>query len=269
MSDSQALDFFDRLERDLHAAAQRAPRRGARWTPAGHTVLAFAVALAAIGLALVPVLALLGGGEADEPNRSADERAVASAPPVGTVIGKGEGTPPRSARSTVVAIGRAPFSGPWQLEVSSSPALKDPETGEVDQRAGPCLFILTRRPPKPITPGYSGYCGPDDLGFRKTPGFSRAQTNVPPGGRAADGTPRRVREVLVYGRTPERATKVVVTAPGGVRIEVEPQEGPSRFQAGFYVVPIEPGLPGAKINWLDERGTPGSRGIRLMPPITP
>ena len=45
-----------------------------------------------------------------------------------------------------------------------------------------------------------------------------------------------------------------------------------QFPGQYYAIPVEPvksGLPGARINWLDANGAPGSRGIRLMPPVTP
>lgn len=58
-----SVDFFDRLELELRAAAERPHRLWPAFTPAGRTALAAAAAAAAIALALVPVLALLEGGE--------------------------------------------------------------------------------------------------------------------------------------------------------------------------------------------------------------
>jgi hypothetical protein len=185
------------------------------------------------------------------------------------VIEKGEGRPWRDSTSTVVATGTAPVVGPWQLEVSGHPGA----------RGRPCLFIVPLDPSdRLVVGGRSGFCGPGFpqgvLGFRKTPGFSRAQFNVPPPGRRSDGSRIRVREVLVYGRVPERAAAVVITAERGVRIEVEPGEGPKRLggdrslRGDFFVIPVKPGLGRARVNWLDRGGRPGSRGIALMPPIT-
>jgi hypothetical protein len=74
----------------------------------------------------------------------------------------------------------------------------------------------------------------------------------------------RVREVLVFGRTPERATAVVVTSPK-IRIRTVPQEGPASIRGDFYGITVGPPMEGARINWLDENGRPGSRGIRSMP----
>jgi hypothetical protein len=76
------------------------------------------------------------------------------------------------------------------------------------------------------------------------------------------------KEVLVFGRVPERARKVVITAHRGVRIEVRPDEGPATIRGDFFVIPVKPRLGHARINWLDAAGNPGSRGIALMPPVT-
>jgi hypothetical protein len=183
---------------------------------------------------------------------------------VGTVIPKGEGTPPRDARSTVVATGTAPVSGPWQLEVWRNHGGPAPK-GEA---RGRCLFIQLLDPPSGDLNGLTGFCG--GLGFRKTPGFSRMQKDLDRVRRLPDGTLERKRaaEVLVFGRVPERARQVVITADGGKTITVEPGEGPKSIRGDFFVIPVKPGLGHARINWIDEQGKPGSRGIRLMPPIT-
>jgi hypothetical protein len=251
-------DFFGALELELRAAGQRRPRRRIR---AAHAAGALA-AITLLAAAILVIQVITGGNPA--------ATTAAPAPdPVGTVIPKGEGKPPREAKSTVLATGTAPVLGPWQMETHWGKALKDPKTGEVYNPAGPCLMLYPLDPPG-RTFGASGFCGPpSNFGFRKTPGFSRAQFNVPAPGRRANGERVRVREVLVYGRVPDRAAKVVITAPGGTRVEVEPTDGPKSIPGRFYGIPLKPGLPGARINWLDKDGKPGSRGIRLMPPVTP
>jgi hypothetical protein len=247
-------DFFGALELELREAATRRarPRIGA-----GQAVGALGGALllaVAIGVALV----VLGGDDGPGPAPAPGPAAVRP-DPVGTVIPKGEGKPRRGARTLVVANGVAPWTGPWQLEVTRGKGFRHPETGEVLEPPGYCLWFNPLDPPGRHLLGLSGFCGaPRNLGFRKTPGFSRAQP----------GSTRSVKEVVVWGRVPERAAKVVVTAPGGTRIEVTPTDGPRTFPGRFYGIPVKPGLPGARINWLDEDGRPGSRGIRLMPPIT-
>jgi hypothetical protein len=67
---------------------------------------------------------------------------------------------------------------------------------------------------------------------------------------------------------PDRASKVVIGAPGRSRIEVVPEPGPKRFPGQYYAIPVKPPMQGARINWLDRNGNPGSRGIGLMPPIS-
>ena len=250
-------DFFGALELELRAAAGRSPRRR---LPIGFAAGSVAAA-ALVAVALVVALVVLGGRE--EP---AHVTAAPKPDPVGTVIPKGEGTPPREADSTVVATGTASRLGPWQMEVHHGKALRDPKTGELYNRAGPCLMVYPLDPPRHTFTG-SGFCGPGNLGFRKTPGFSRAQVTVPSEGRRADGTRVRVQGVLVFGRTPERATAVVIRSPS-VRVRAEVQEGPDSIRGDFYGIAVRPPMPGARINWLDESGKPGSRGIALMPPLT-
>jgi hypothetical protein len=248
-------DFFDRLEADLREAALCAPRARVVSPPAVAGVLTAALAVAAAAL-------LLGGGEPRVVQDGAEPRLS----PVGTVIPKGSGTPPRSEPSMVVATGETTLGGPWQLEVFSYPRGKGPKSPE--RRAGKCLVLYLPSAPGTTRPGLGGFCGPGDLGFRKTPGFSRQQTLVPPS---------RARAVIVFGRTPVQASKVVLTVPNRVRIVVEPQPAPPGFRrrfgfdAGFYAVavPRRLGRAGARINWLDTSGQAGSRGIRLMPPLVP
>jgi hypothetical protein len=250
-------DFFGTLELELREAGQRSPRRGTRPGDVAGVVAAAALLAAAVAVVLV----LVGGGQT-----SRTTPAAVKPEPVGTVIPKGEGHPPREADSTVLATGSAPRFGPWQLETHHGKALKDPKTGEVYNGAGPCLMLYPLDPPAHTFPA-SGFCGPGNMGFRKTPGFSRAQVSVPAGGTRADGTRVRVREVIVYGRAPERATAVVITSRN-IRIRARLQEGPKSVRGDFYAIAVKPPLGGARINWLEEHGKPGSRGISLMPPIT-
>jgi hypothetical protein len=223
----------------------------------------------AAGAAVLVSLLLLGGGDGRRAGdrQGAQERRPEGVLPVGTVIPKGEGTPPRESDSTVVATGRAPFAGAWQLEVSRDHGAASPP----GEPGGTCLFLSVLDPPTyedgtPDPSGGSGFCG--GLVFRKTPGFSRAQKNVPTL-RKLRGRLFLPKEVLVFGRVPERARKVVITADPGVRIEVEPDEGANSIRGDFFVIPVKPRLGRhATINWLDADGTRGSRGIALQPPIT-
>ena len=137
-------------------------------------------------------------------------------------------------------------------------------TGDAEVAADLTAYPLD--PPAHTFPA-SGFCGPGNMGFPKTPGFSRAQVSVPAAGKRADGTRIRVREVLVFGRVPERATAVVITS-ATIRIRAKLQEGPKSVRGDFYGIAVRPPLEGARINWLDADGTPGSRGISLMPPVT-
>lgn len=255
------MSLIPDLEEQFRDAAARRRQRARRRAIGS---LAAAAGVAVLGSSLL----LLGGGDerraGDRP--AADGRRPQGPLPVGTVIPKGEGTPPRESDSTVVATGTTPFAGAWQLEASRN-------FGGPSRRGEPrgrCLTLNVLDPPpyedgKPDPSGGSGTCGA--LGFRKTPGFSRAQKNVPTLRKSA-GRLFLPKEVLVYGRVPERASKVVVTADRGVRIEVETHEGPKSIRGDFFVIPVKPRLGHARINWLDADGNPGSRGIALQPPVT-
>jgi hypothetical protein len=253
-------DFFGALERELRAAAERRPRRT---IGIGHAIGALAaVALLAVAIALAAVVS--GGGDGDSARMTGGPSAKLD--PVGTVIPKGKGAPPRLMRSVVVATGRIRYAGPWQLEIQPSERITDGK-GNVIQPGGlRCVWLYLLDPPEVDEPTGSGYCGP----FPSTPGFTRGQAHLPSAGDAP-GEPRTpTRQVLVYGRTPERAKYVVVTVPGRVRMRSPVEEGPRGTGADYYVVglPVHVGR-GARINWLDKDGKPGSRGIPLLRPITP
>ncbi len=80
------------------------------------------------------------------------------------------------------------------------------------------------------------------------------------------GSPGPAREILVYGRAPERASAVRVTARGEAPIEADRFEGPAGTRGDFYLVAVPPDLEGARVNWFDRDGRPGSRGHSLLPP---
>jgi hypothetical protein len=256
-------DFFSALELELTAASERRPRR-----PMGLGQVAGALAVVALLATAMAVALGVGGGGGAGGEQSGEIAAAPKPDPVGTVIPRGEGNPPHGRRTIVVAKGVAPINGPWQIEVSRTKGQRDTE-GKLMWRRGWCMWINLLDAPKEVGGGRSGFCGaPKSLGFRKTPGFSRAQ-----GGLYASKPPPR--EVLVWGRVPDRAEQVVVTAPAGTRIEVEPTDGPESFPGRFYAIPVKLRQDGhridwrgARIDWLDADGKPGSRGIRLMPPIT-
>ena len=252
-------DFFGALEQELAAAAHRRPRR--RLDVPAVAGWAGAAVLTSVAVAIAAFFVLSGDpGERTTPPALHPD-------PVGTVIQKGEGQPPRRLRSIVVANGTAPGLGAWQLEFSRSKRWTHPETGEVLEPSGlPCLSLVrvTKRPH-----GASGYCGR----FPRTPGFSRA---IFPGvelhsrredPRLHSGHERpRPTELIVYGHVPTRATAVVLTAARGTRIEVEPFPGPRGVPGNFYLLSMSRRMVlDARVNWLDADGRPGSRGIEVSP----
>ena len=248
-------DYFVRLETELRAAAQRPTPRTPDWGTALSRGAIAAATATVVALSAVVALVFLGGGGADEPDRTP---ATVEPLPVGTVIPQGQGTPPRESDSTVVAGGRTRVAGPWQLELARGTGVKDPKTGEVYEPAGlTCLTIYLLRPPKEPTATAAGQCG----GFPRTPGFGRLQLSVPASSSAPGYEPR---EVLVYGRVPERAAAVALTSRRGVRRRARIHEGPPGVKGDFYLVALTPRFGPGRINWRDKNGRPGSRGIALM-----
>jgi hypothetical protein len=202
--------------------------------------------LLVLALALAPALVVLGGGQ-DRVGNSERERPAISAPAVGSVVQRVDGP------HVVVATGTAPIAGPWQMETYTSERLADPDTGEEYQPTGlRCLGLAVLD-----HGGWSGQCGE----IPRTPGFSPLQESVP-----NPGAPGPVREILVYGRAPERASAVRVTAARGFVTKAQFFEGPEGTRGDFYLVAIPPDLRDSRVNWIDRDGRPGSRGHALLPP---
>jgi hypothetical protein len=254
-------DFFGALELELHAAAERRPRRQVSVGQA-LGLLAAAVLLAT---AVAVVFAISGGADGG----GGDPAHVTSGPkldPVGTVIPKGKGYPPRGQRSVVVATGRTPIAGPWQLEIQRSELLRD-DKGEIIQPAGlSCVWLYLVDPRDVPGPTGSGYCGEQ----RRTPGFTRGQATVTGPGVDPDGKHAKTKQVLIYGRAPERAEYIVITTrPFLFRIRSPVYDGPEKRRGDYYVVSVPPHIGRrARINWLDKDKKPGSRGTELLPPVT-
>ncbi|HEX6585076.1 MAG TPA: RNA polymerase sigma factor [Thermoleophilaceae bacterium] len=248
-------DFFGALQLELEAAGRRSPRRRTGLGDMAGVVAAAALVAAAAAVALV----VMGGG--DQSNQAP---GAARPAPVGTVIPKGEGKPPRQARSVVVATGTAPGVGPWQMEASRSSVFRHGD--DVIQPAGlRCLSLARLGPRRRFFLPSAGQCGE----FPRTPGFSRLQfPAVVMRGDSERAQRLRNRPGIVYGRVPERAARVVVTAPDGLRLEARPHEGPPSARGDFYAISVPRGHRGARVNWLDRHGKPGSRGITLLPPVS-
>ena len=246
-------DFFGALELELQAAANRRPRRQ---VTVGQGLGALAVA-ALMAVAVGVVLAVSSGGGGGSAQVTSGGPKV---DPVGTVIRKGAGEPPRTKRSIVVATGATRYAGPWQLEVQSSELLK--WKGEVLQPEGlTCVFLYFPDPPGIHgRVGGGGYCGDQP----RTPGFTRGEAAVP-----GTGNDRAItKQELIFGRTPERAKYVRITVPGGLQMRSPVQDGPKNLRSNYYVVAVPPLGRGARITWLDENNKPGSRGTRLMSPAS-
>jgi hypothetical protein len=158
------------------------------------------------------------------------------------------------AERTVVATGTAPVAGPWQMTLHES--RRRVADGDLYEPEGlPCIFLKLLDAPE-HTAVDGGGCGVQ----RKSPGFTRGQRTVP----AVKGA--QVREMLVYGRAPEEADKVEISADGGLRLAVKTAEGPASVPGDFWLIAMPPGLKDGRVYWIDEDG--GARGpsVELLPP---
>ena len=60
-----------------------------------------------------------------------------------------------------------------------------------------------------------------------------------------------------------------LTVPGGLRMQGPVHDGPKNMRGDYYLVAVPPHIGrGARINWLDKDKQPGSRGTRLLPPVS-
>lgn len=156
---------------------------------------------------------------------------------------------------TVVATGAAPVTGPWQMTLHESK--RQVADGDLYEPEGlPCTLLKLLDPSEHTPIIGSGGCGVQ----RNSPGFTRQQLTVP----AVVGA--EVNEILVYGRAPEEADTVEISADGGVSFRVKTQEGPSGIPGDFWLIATPPGLKNGKVHWIDEdRGAQGPL-VELLPP---
>lgn len=225
-------DFFERFEPELRAAARRevACRGRRRWS------------LRALGprrLAIVAVAIGLGAGIAAA---RSDLLPIGSEVPVKSVA-TGPYEPKRLGPRVVVATGRTPIKGRWQMFWSRS-------------GAGDCVALqfVDERGPGGGGSGIGEGCG--------GPTGLTAGGLIPiPGGE----TPA---ETVIHGRAPEDADAVQVTVPGLGATRVDVHDGPADVPGDWYLAAL-PGVPKegtAKVELLDRSGKLEGRMVEM--PIT-
>lgn len=156
---------------------------------------------------------------------------------VGSVF-RGEGFRPDSKRTvteTVVARGEIPISGPWRMTVFKT------------RQGVPCLKLQLLDPPSAVRRRSSGYCG-------SYSGFSEF-------GHGRKAVARRRGEVLLFGRAPAKARRVMLTAKGGKRIAAPTRSGPPKVPGRFWVLAAPPHLKRAELVWTDRTGRRGERPL--------
>lgn len=207
------MSHVPQLERDLLAAARRRSRRKVltrgRWSGA----------LALTGIAVAVGGAGAATGLLDVGDQVATPRER-----------QGDGLRYTSAR-TIVATGRTPLAGRWEMSVTQS-----------DQ--GPCEGL--RLLDGPTGGGLGEGCG-------STSTFTAGSTS---NGFPIDRPELANRWMLVHGRTAEAAEAVELAAPGGVRIRAKTHDGPPYVDGNFYLLEAPGGLRNATVTELGSNGQP-------------
>ncbi len=155
---------------------------------------------------------------------------------------------------TVVGTGRTPIAGPWRMAIYESE--RHVVDGDLYEPEGlPCIELSLLDPPDGY-PHRGGGCGVQP----KTPGFTRGQASYP---RVAG---RSVRELVMYGRAPDRAARVEVDA-GGRTLSTETFEGPTGVPGRFWLIARPPrDFADGHVYWVDRDGERGSRRVEVLPP---
>jgi hypothetical protein len=154
---------------------------------------------------------------------------------------------------TVVGTGRTPIAGPWRMAIYESE--RHVVDGDLYEPEGlPCIELSLLDPPDGF-PQRGGGCGVQP----KTPGFTRGQARYP---RAVGGG---VRELVMYGRAPDRAARVEVDA-GGRKLSTRAFEGPAGVPGRFWLIARPPrDFAGGHVYWVDRDGERGSRRVEVLP----
>jgi hypothetical protein len=205
---------------------------------------AVALAAAAIVALAVAVAVLVGGGSEDR-TAAPPSVTVPALPKPGDVLPKGTGNPPREAAAKVVAVGRLPVLGRWQLEVSSIRVGRDAQGNRLaHKRKVPCLNLALPNPPGPT--GFT-LCGDYRRG-----GLTMNSLAVPAYSNVAPA-----RRVVLFGTVPARARFVEIYKRGGTGgAAARVIRGPRGERGPFYMIPLKPSFGPGHISWLDASGSP-------------
>jgi len=214
------MTLVPQLERDLRIAAQRR-RWGPRVLPRGRRAAALGVVAAAIatgGAGAATGLVKIGRQEPTPKERQADGLLYAA---------------PR----TLVAAGRAPTAGRWEMTVTTSDV-------------GPCLGLRLLDEP-PGGGGLGEGCGNDAT-------FTVGSTS---NGFPVDRPELANRWKLVYGRAPEEAVRVELSAANGLRQSVATHDGPPEIYGDFYLLEAPGKIKDATVRAFDADGRPLGPGL--------
>lgn len=159
---------------------------------------------------------------------------------------------------TVVAKGTAPVAGPWRLTIYESRGSISDEGDFYEPEGLPGIELSLLHGPN----GYPARGGGSGV-IRNAPGFSRGQHTV----RSGMGTIKDpIKEILLYGRAPDRADHVRIAAKGGIRLNVKTRKGPPGVPGRFWFVATSPKLTSGHMRWVDTSSGEEGPAVAVLPP---
>jgi hypothetical protein len=174
-----------------------------------------------------------------------------------TIPAGGPGGPPENRSSvpqTIVAQGRTPVAGPFQITTYGSAGVSD--GGDVlEPRGLPCVELNLTDPPETTPVLGSSFCGAE---VRER--FTVSHVLV----LGDDGR----KELILFGSMPESARGVRVVIDGGEQVPVQRFDGPPGYQADLWAAPVSSEDRTVRAEWVRADGSPGDRARDLSDALT-
>lgn len=151
-----------------------------------------------------------------------------------------------SPEQTVVATGRTPAGGAWQMTAYKSEGIVD-DRGDVAEPAGmPCVLMTLVNPPAQTFERAGVLChAPGKSDFNKL-------------SLVVIGASSKPAELILYGFAPKVAKAVELTGDGGTAIRTQTYEGRDGAPGNLWVIAAPPDLKNAQVTWIDQSGAAGA-----------
>jgi hypothetical protein len=156
----------------------------------------------------------------------------------------------------VLAEGESPVAGPWWITTYESEKMLDTRGEEIQPAGLSCLSLVLTDPPAGVPLRSRWYCGEHGTG-----GFDAKGVPV------TDAAGRA--EVILFGRAPETASTVELTADDGTRIRSRVHEGPADYRGDVWALVASPDLEGRnpRVDWVVPSGRRGGAKLDVSPEL--